>query len=94
MLLASARWMSDEFERWDVRQATEAIVCPLLAIQGRQDQFGTLAQLDEIGRHVAGAELLVVEQCRHVPHEEHPDTVLRAIRAFLSALPPPDKLPT
>lgn len=81
----SRRWVSSAFSGWNVAPAIESIACPLLVIQGRQDQFGTLAQLDEIKRRVPHAELLVVEDCRHVPHEEHGEAVLQQVVRFLNA---------
>lgn len=81
-------WLSPEFSGWNVAGTLELIASPLLAVQGRQDQFGTLEQLYEIRRRVPRAELLIIEDCRHVPHEEHPDAVLAAVTGFLArALP-------
>jgi pimeloyl-ACP methyl ester carboxylesterase len=77
-------WLSPAFSGWNVAAAIESIESPLLAIQGRQDQFGTLAQLEEIQRRVPQAELLVLDDCRHVPHEEHPAAVLAAVTGFLA----------
>ena len=77
-------WLSPSFSCWNVAGAIENIESPLLAIQGRQDQFGTLEQLEEIRRRVPRAELLVLEDCRHVPHEEHSDAVRAAVVAFLA----------
>ena len=84
----SGRWVSPAFADWNVGSVIESIACPLLVIQGRQDQFGTMEQLDEIKRRVPHAELLVVENCRHVPHEEHADAVLHAVTDFLTAAAP------
>lgn len=77
-------WLSSGFRSWNVAGAIEGIACPLLAVQGRQDQYGTLEQLWEIRRRVPHAELLVLDDCRHVPHEEHPGAVLDAAAAFLA----------
>jgi pimeloyl-ACP methyl ester carboxylesterase len=79
----SGRWVSLAFATWNVAVTIESIACPLLAIQGRHDQFGTLAQLEEVRRRVPHAELLVLEQCRHVPHQERPEATIKAITAFL-----------
>jgi pimeloyl-ACP methyl ester carboxylesterase len=76
-------WLSPAFRNWNVTAAIGTIGCPLLALQGRQDQYGTLEQLDEIQRRVPHAELLILDHCRHVPHEEHPGAVLGAVTAFL-----------
>jgi pimeloyl-ACP methyl ester carboxylesterase len=53
-------------------------------VQGRDDQFGTLEQLEELKRQAPHAELLVLEGCRHIPHEERPDEVRAAVVDFMS----------
>jgi pimeloyl-ACP methyl ester carboxylesterase len=77
-------WLSTAFSGWSVAGKIGSIVSPLLVIQGRQDQFGSLDQLYEIQRRVRYAELLVLDDCRHVPHEEHPNAILRAVTAFVT----------
>ena len=59
--------------------------CPLLLIQGDQDPYGTLKQLDLIEEHVPGsAQRLVLAGCGHDPHAERPDEVIEATRRFLN----------
>lgn len=84
----SGCWLSPAFVTWNVAGAIESIACPLLAVQGRQDQYGTLEQLYEIQRRVPHAELLILDDCRHVPHEEQPGAVLDAVAALLERKPP------
>lgn len=79
----SGCWLSPGFREWNVAEAIETIACPLLAVQGRRDQYGTLEQLYEIQRRVPHAELLILDDCRHAPHEEQPGAVLDAVAAFL-----------
>jgi pimeloyl-ACP methyl ester carboxylesterase len=77
-------WLSAAFSDWSIAETIQGIASPLLAIQGKQDQFGTLEQLVEIQRRVPHAELLVLDDCRHVPHEEHPHATLSAVTVFLT----------
>jgi pimeloyl-ACP methyl ester carboxylesterase len=79
----SERWVSAAFAAWDISESLSALSCPLLLIQGRQDQFGTLAQLAAIGGQVPHAAISVLEDCRHVPHEEHPALTSTIIVSFL-----------
>lgn len=79
----SGCWLSPAFHSWNVAAAIESIACPLLAVQGRHDQYGTLAQLCEIQRRVPQTTLLILDDCRHVPHEEQPGAVLAAVADFL-----------
>jgi pimeloyl-ACP methyl ester carboxylesterase len=80
----SGCWLAPGFRNWDISAGLDSIACPVLAVQGAQDQFGTLEQLERIKRHVPHAELLVLDDCRHVPHEEQPQAVLDAAVAFLA----------
>jgi pimeloyl-ACP methyl ester carboxylesterase len=80
----SGSWTAPQFADWNIAAALETIGCPTLAVQGRQDQFGTLEQLEELQRRVPHAELLVLDGCRHIPHEERPDEVRAAVVDFLS----------
>ena len=78
-------WLDPQFEGWDIRDDyLPQVRCPVLAIQGHDDEYGTMAQLDEIARRVAGpCELLKLENCGHAPFRDQPDTVIRAVSAFL-----------
>ena len=56
-------------------------------IQGRQDQYGTLAQIDVVeARSYAPVERLVLEECRHAPHLDQPEAVLAAVAEFTARL--------
>jgi pimeloyl-ACP methyl ester carboxylesterase len=83
----SGAWLGSAFSDWNMFAALDRIACPVLAVQGAQDQFGTLAQLEQVDRHVPRAELMVLDDCRHVPHEEQPQAVLDAVVSFLARHP-------
>ena len=62
---------------------------PCLAIQGSADQYGTLAQIDEIeARSPAPVETLIVDDAAHAPHLDKPEAVLAAIADFVARLRP------
>jgi pimeloyl-ACP methyl ester carboxylesterase len=81
-------WLDKEFKGWDIRDDYVAnIACPILAIQGYEDVYGTMAQLDEIGRRVKGpCELLKLEHCGHAPFREQPEKTLHAVTRFIKGL--------
>ena len=60
----------------------------MLAIQGHDDEYGTMAQLDEIERRVSGpCELLKLENCGHAPFRDQPEkTLARRSQASSSRL--------
>ena len=78
-------WLDPEFEGWDIRaDYLPGVRCPVLAIQGRDDEYGTMAQLDEIARCVSGpCELLKLDNCGHAPFRDQPEMVLTAIKEFI-----------
>lgn len=80
-------WMRPEFRDWDIRERLRGIRCPLLVIQGRDDDLGTLDQVRAIAAHAAGpCETLVLDACGHTPHREKPREVLTAAARFIGGL--------
>jgi pimeloyl-ACP methyl ester carboxylesterase len=80
-------WLRPEHRGWDIRPRLRAIHCPVLVIQGRGDDFGTLDQVDAIVAHVGGpSATLVLDDCGHIPHRERPSEVLESAAAFIRAL--------
>src|SRR5512134_905366 len=81
-------WLDPEFKGWDIRgDYLPGVRCPVLAIQGHDDEYGTMAQLDEIARRVHGPrELLKLENCGHSPFRDRPEIVLSAVDSFLKAI--------
>jgi pimeloyl-ACP methyl ester carboxylesterase len=81
-------WLDPAFESWDIRaDYLPGVRCPVLAIQGRDDEYGTMAQLDEIERRVSGRrEILKLADCGHAPFRDRPDVVTPAAVAFVESL--------
>ena len=81
-------WLDPHFERWDIREDyLPKVACPVLAIQGHDDEYGTMAQLDEIARRVQGpCELLKLEHCGHAPFRDQPQRVLETITQFIGRI--------
>jgi len=78
-------WLDPEFRAWDIRKAIPKIAAPMLLIQGVDDQFGTLAQLDEIERLAQAPVTRVhLEDCRHAPFVQKPDETVAAIAEFVN----------
>jgi pimeloyl-ACP methyl ester carboxylesterase len=77
-------WLDPAFRGWTIERCLPAIETPLLVIQGREDEYGTLAQVDAIASGVAGpVETLVLDACGHVPHREQPERTLGAVVDFV-----------
>ena len=80
-------WLDPGFRDWNVSDVIDYVRVPILAIQGRQDQYGTLAQIDEIeARSYAPVDTLILDDCRHVPFADQPDAVQGAIAEYCARL--------
>jgi pimeloyl-ACP methyl ester carboxylesterase len=64
-----------------------SITCPVLAVQGFDDAYGTMAQIEQIQslvtQVVTKPELLQLTQCGHSPHIDQPEQVMAATKTFI-----------
>jgi pimeloyl-ACP methyl ester carboxylesterase len=79
-------WLSEAFERFDITSDCQAITCPVLAVQGTNDEYGTLAQLDRLCHAVPHGQRLELTPCGHSPHRDQPQALTQALEAFLQTL--------
>ncbi|MCM8593742.1 alpha/beta fold hydrolase [Accumulibacter sp.] len=79
-------WLSENFRDWDIRDCLPAIRCPILAIQGEDDEYATMRQIECIAESCADVELLKLADCRHSPHRDQPERVIAAIVRFVDRL--------
>jgi len=79
-------WLADAFRSWNIEALLPQIACPILAIQGLDDEYGTLGQIESIARAVPRTRLLELAGCRHSPHRDQPAAVLRATAEFMGSL--------
>jgi pimeloyl-ACP methyl ester carboxylesterase len=80
-------WLDPDFLSWSIEDLLPQIDQPLLLIQGRDDEYGTLAQLDRIEARVQGpTRRLVLDQCGHSPHRDQEAAVVDAVVAFVKGL--------
>lgn len=78
-------WLSSEFARWNLLTALENLHCPILAIHGEADEYGSLAFPRMIVEKSAGhSEMLILKKCGHAPHKDYPQEVLHAVSEFLA----------
>jgi pimeloyl-ACP methyl ester carboxylesterase len=75
-------WLNPAFRDWNIEGELASIRCPVAAIQGVDDQYGTMEQLDRIARAIPHAQLLKLERCGHAPQRDRPDAVMDAIAAL------------
>ena len=79
-------WLSPSFQDWNIEAQLRAVACPVLVIQGADDEFGTVAQVNAIIDGVGGAaESLMIPDVGHTPHREARDVVLEASTVFIKS---------
>jgi pimeloyl-ACP methyl ester carboxylesterase len=76
-------WLHPPFRQWSIEDEIAAITCPLLAVQGLDDEYGTLEQIRGIARRVPQTRLLELADCGHSPQRDQPDKLIQAATAFL-----------
>jgi len=79
-------WLDPAFLDWNLEPLLPKIHAPAIMIQGRDDEYGTLAQIDAIQRGLAGPSERLIVSGGHSPHLEHPKEVPDAIASFIERL--------
>ena len=79
-------WTSEEFKNWNIEKYLKHINIPTMLIQGYDDKYGTMRQLDSISRQIKYNPLrLEIKNCGHSPHIEYPQLVLDNIQKFINS---------
>lgn len=87
-------WLSHDFQSFDIRPLLGRITCPVLAVQGHDDVYGTMAQIDQLPTFIANRgdnashppELLKLERCGHSPHVDQPARVIQEAQNWLKII--------
>lgn len=80
-------WQNPDFADWNIEDVLDRLRVPVLAIQGKGDQYATLRQIEVIrDRAPVPVELLALDDCRHAPHQDQPERVLAAVAGFCARL--------
>jgi len=76
-------WLDPAFRHWNLEQDIAGISCPVLAVQGEDDEYATLEQIYGIARIVPATQLLVLPQCGHSPHRDQTLALTQAAAGFI-----------
>ena len=79
-------WLDPEFRSWNIEEYLPSITCPVLCIQGLEDEYGTVAQVEAIKAKVPQSEIVMLANCRHSPHRDQPEESLELMAGFISRL--------
>jgi pimeloyl-ACP methyl ester carboxylesterase len=77
-------WLSPEFKSWHITDELRSMAAPVLAVQGLDDEYGTLEQIRGIARVHPTTQLLELAACGHSPHRDQPEALLAAVAAFVT----------
>jgi pimeloyl-ACP methyl ester carboxylesterase len=78
-------WLNPDFRHWNIEAYVERIQVPVLAIQGEDDEYGTVAQVESI-KERAEADILLIPGCGHSPQRDQPAATLKAVVGFIRSL--------
>jgi len=77
-------WLDPRFRTWSLGPECQKLQTPTLLIQGEDDEYGTLKQIDAIEVAApARVQRLVLDRCGHSPHRDREDDVASAIEKFV-----------
>jgi pimeloyl-ACP methyl ester carboxylesterase len=80
-------WLHPDFRAWNIEEYLPKVACPVLALQGEDDEYGTPAQVEAIRKQAKGeVEVLMLADCRHSPHKDQPQATLEAMAGFIERI--------
>ena len=77
-------WLSPAFRHWSIEAELASIRCPLLALQGEDDEYGTLDQVFRIQQVLPGTVVRAIAACGHSPHRDQPEILMNAVSEFVN----------
>ena len=76
-------WLSLAFRAWNIESIVPNILSPLLAVQGEQDEYGSLRQIHRIQQLQPASEIIALAACGHSPHRDQPQALMTAVGDFI-----------
>lgn len=83
----ASTWITEEFREWNIEKFLPKIKCPSMIIQGQEDEYGTLKQVENIITQTNKlSNKLIIPNVKHTPHKEVPELILHKVRDFINTL--------
>ena len=79
-------WLNPQFRNWNIEEYLPAIRCPVLCLQGKEDEYGTVAQLKAIQQRLPWTEIMLLPDCKHSPHRDQQAATLAEMERFVRAI--------
>src|SRR5262249_35246430 len=77
-------WTSPAFRNWNIEEYLPKIACPSLAVQGEDDEYGSLEHIERMQYFMPHMKTLILKNCGHSPHRDQPDAVLDRVAHFVA----------
>ena len=78
-------WLDPAFRAWNIEDRLPHIRCPVLAVQGEDDEYGTLEQIRGIQKKAPQTRLLILPRCGHSPHRDQPEALIQEVARFIAS---------
>ncbi len=76
-------WLHPSFKNWNIEEEIKSIISPQLIIQGEDDQYGTIKQMESIAKHTKGKTIIFTpNNCGHAPYKEKQKDVIQEVERF------------
>lgn len=79
-------WLDPAFRDWNIEAEVAKLGCPVLALQGTRDEYGTMRQVRRIAELVPHTRVVALDDCGHSPFVDQPQRVIAEVGEFLSSL--------
>jgi pimeloyl-ACP methyl ester carboxylesterase len=80
-------WLDPQFREWNITQELAYIRVPILIVQGQDDQYGTVKQIEAAREECyCPVEVALLAGAKHSPQREAPDATLKAVSDFANRL--------
>ncbi len=79
-------WLNPQFMHWNIKRYVPQINVPVLALQGKNDQYGSLKQIQIIQENIKSGKTVLIDDCMHSPHFEQTQIVLNLMSQFINKI--------
>lgn len=80
-------WLDPGFRQWNIERSLDSIRCPVLVIQGEDDEYGTIEQIKKIQARIPSTQVLLLPGCGHSPHRDQREATLDRVAEFVGEIP-------
>ncbi|NEX60801.1 alpha/beta fold hydrolase [Noviherbaspirillum galbum] len=76
-------WLDPAFRTWNIEECLSSLACPVMAVQGEDDEYGSLEQIRGIKKKAPHTQLSIFPRCGHSPHRDQPEKLIQEAGQFV-----------